>query len=144
MSILYDVPAGKVFTLAGPAHVRVGSSFETPLIVDSLADLQTKMPVITELSPPDAEIGAADFPLIVTGDVFDANSVIVFADYDEPTTFNADGTLSTIIKPSLWGAPVTVKVSVRNGPAYATPVDFEFTDPATGATRRRRSHAKSD
>lgn len=143
MAVFYDVPAGKVFTIAGPAGVRVTASFEEPLIVDSLDELQDAAPTITDVSPPSCEVGAADFNLVISGDGFDASSIIVFAGYDEPTTLNGDGTLSTTVKPSLWANPDTVSVQVRNGPAFSAPLDFAFTDPGAN-TRKRKEHAEQD
>jgi hypothetical protein len=86
-------------------------------------------PSITALAPASCAIGDADFDLHVTGEGFAEHSTIYFADHDEPTTLNEDGTLSTGVKPSLWGAPTTVQVYVRNGTLHSDPVDFEFTVP---------------
>lgn len=139
MAVHYEVPAGQVMTIAGPANVTVKGG-EVPLVVDSLDELQAAAPTLTALSPDTSEIGAADFVLAVSGDGFTDASVIVFGTYDEPTTLQADGTLTTGVKPSLFNAPDTVPVKVRNGPAYSTPMDFEFTAPGTSA-RKRKSHA---
>jgi hypothetical protein len=87
------------------------------------------VPVIEALEPAYAAIGGEDFTLVVSGDNFFADSVINFAGQDEPTTFDA-GTLSTIVKPSLWVEPTTVDVLVKNGPAVSGPIAFEFTAPA--------------
>jgi hypothetical protein len=84
-------------------------------------------PVIMAIEPPSCVIGDPDFTLHVSGEKFIESSVIFFAGYDEPTTFNEDGTLSTGVKPSLWGAPVIVQCQVRNGAQLSDPVDFAFT-----------------
>jgi hypothetical protein len=146
MAVTYDVPAGKVFAIAGGASVSVKGTHEHPLIVDNLAELQAAAPSITSLDPSSIEIGTTDIDLIVHGTGFDENSIIVFSNYDEPTTLLPDGTLTTGVKPSLWANPDTVKVAVRNGPAYSASVDFEFTDPAAreaGHRKRRGPHAES-
>jgi hypothetical protein len=82
-------------------------------------------------------IGDADFTLHITGENFFADSVIHFANNDEPTTLNEDGTLSTGIKPSLWLEPVTVQCLVKNGPEVSQPVDFTFTDVAAATAKRK-------
>jgi hypothetical protein len=138
MAVFYGVPAGKTFIIAGPADVTVKGG-EYPMIVDDVAEYAAAAPTVATLTPSSAEIGAEDFTLVVSGEGFTADSVIVFNIHDEPTTFNADGTLSTGVKPSLWGSPVTVPVSVRNGPAHSQSLDFSFTDPATSAASRKRS-----
>lgn len=94
-------------------------------------------PVVNSLTPASCAIGDADFTLVVNGQFFTAESVIHFAGQDEPTTFTDASHISTGVKPSLWGAPVVVKCSVKNGSATSNEVDFEFTD-ASGARSRRK------
>ena len=89
-------------------------------------DVEVPVPSITSIEPTDCMLGDPDFTLYVSGENFFADSVIHFADHDEPTTLEADGTLSTGIKPSLWMDPVTVQVQIKNGPAISDPADFEF------------------
>jgi hypothetical protein len=92
-------------------------------------------PTVTSLDPATAESGEADLDLKVSGTGFTESTVIIFGTMDEPTTLNADGTVSTGVKPSLF-APAAVPVSVRNGPLHSNAIDFTFTDPAT-TTRKR-------
>ena len=90
-------------------------------------------PVITSIDPAECAIGDPDFTLEVHGENFFAGSVIFFAGHDEPTTFDeAAGTVSTGVKPSLWGAPVVVQCQVYNGEMMSNAVDFTFT--AAGVT----------
>jgi hypothetical protein len=86
-------------------------------------------PAIEGIAPETCVIGDADFPLVITGTGFYPGSVINFAGHDEPTTFE-DGTLSTGVKPSLWGSPATVQVQVHNGAVTSNAVDFTFDAPA--------------
>jgi hypothetical protein len=86
-------------------------------------------PVITALMPAFCVIGDPDFTLFITGENFSDTSVIFFAGHDEPTTLNADGTVSTGVKPSLWGAPTTVSCRVHNGAQPSNALDFEFRAP---------------
>jgi hypothetical protein len=88
-------------------------------------------PILTSLLPAQATIGDPDFTLFITGQGFTESSVIFFAGHDEPTTLNGDGTLSTGVKPSLWGVPVVVQCSVHNGAVSSNVLDFTFVDPAT-------------
>jgi hypothetical protein len=127
MSVFYGVPSGKTFVISGPADVTVKGG-EYPMVVDDLAEFSANAPSITSLDPATAESGAADLTLTVNGDNFNGDSVIVFGDFDEPTTLMADGSLTTGLKPSLF-APATVPVRVRNGPARSPVSDFTFTEP---------------
>jgi len=95
-------------------------------------DIKIPVPVIESLNPDSCVIGDADVQLIVSGDNFFGDSVINFAGYDEPTTFDPDAkTLSTGVKPSLWAEPVIVQVIIKNGPEQSGPIDFEFAAPAS-------------
>ena len=140
MAVFYGVPAGKKLVIAGPADITVRGG-EVPLMVDDLEEAQTLAPTIATLDPATAVSGAEDVVMKVTGTNFTKESTIVFGEYDEPTTLNDDGTLSTGVKPSLF-APATVPVKVRNGPLGSNSLDFTFTDPGAGATRKRTSHAQ--
>jgi hypothetical protein len=88
------------------------------------------LPEITALEPDYCAIGDPDFILKISGEGLSANSTIFFAGHDEPTTYNEDGTVSTGVKPSLWGAPAVVQVYVRNGTLHSNPLDFTFAAPA--------------
>jgi hypothetical protein len=59
-------------------------------------------PVITGIEPAEATIGQPDFTLYVTGTGFIAQSVIVFAGRDEPTTLEGDGTPRPALNMSVW------------------------------------------
>jgi hypothetical protein len=93
-------------------------------------------PSISALEPAECAVGDADFTLYVSGDNFFKDSVIHFAGHDEPTTLEADGRLSTGVKPSLWADPVTVEVMIKNGPESSAPATFEFTAPAARSKRK--------
>lgn len=91
-------------------------------------------PVIEELVPDGCAIGDASFTLDVSGTGFTANSVIVFAGHDEPTTWNEqDGTVSTGVNMDVWHGPDTVPVQVRNGMARSNTLDFTFAEAGSGA-----------
>jgi hypothetical protein len=94
-------------------------------------------PTITALEPDYCAIGDPDFTLKISGEGLSANSMIFFAGHDEPTTYNEDGTVSTGVKPSLWGAPVVVKVYVRNGTLHSNPLDFTFAAVAEADATRK-------
>jgi hypothetical protein len=93
-------------------------------------------PTISALEPDTCAIGDPDFDLHVTGGDFGVNTIIYFAGHDEPTTLNEDGTVSTGVKPSLWGAPAVVQCYVRNGTLHSNPMEFTFTEAAAGGTRK--------
>ena len=84
-------------------------------------------PVLSGLAPDSCTVGEPDFTLVISGEGLNADSMILFAGHEEPTTFNeADGTVSTGVKPSLWADPVVVKCAVRNGLAISNELDFTF------------------
>jgi hypothetical protein len=83
-------------------------------------------PVVSALEPTEAAIGDPSFRLYVTGEQFHVGSVIVFAGYDEPTTLEDDGRLSTGVNMDVWFGPDTVSVGVLNGDKLSNLVDFTF------------------
>jgi hypothetical protein len=85
-------------------------------------------PTLTSISPDTAVSGDLDFTLSCIGTGFDANTVIRFGDFDEPTTLVSDTEVTTVVKPSLF-APATVPVVVHEGPFNTDPIDFTFTEP---------------
>jgi hypothetical protein len=87
------------------------------------------------LEPDSAEIGGADVVMNVTGAGFTDQSVIVFNGGDEPTTFYDDSHLSTVVKPSLAGAAVTVPVHVREGEQDSNDLQFEFAEAGQYTTK---------
>jgi len=91
-------------------------------------------PVLSGLNPSTAAIGDESFVLYISGEKFvDPYSVIVFAGQDEPTSFNEDGTVSTVVNMNYWHGPDVIKVSVRNGTQVSEPLDFTFTGDAPAA-----------
>jgi hypothetical protein len=112
-------------------------SMVTPVSINEPPDPAILNPVIAALTPDSCTIGQPDFTLFVSGTGFSSQSVIHFAGHDEPTTLNADGTLSTGVKPSLWLNPVVVQCQVRNGPVMSNAVDFTFAPEDTPAELSR-------
>jgi len=90
-------------------------------------NVEVPKPSISSISPTEISIGDDSTTLYVTGENFFADSVIVFAGQNEPTTF-ADGKLSTGINMDVWHGPDVVKVSVKNGPEQSNEVDFTFNE----------------
>jgi hypothetical protein len=86
-------------------------------------------PTLDSLSPDTAVSGDPDFTLSCIGTGFDADTVIKFGDFDEPTTLVSDTEVTTIVKPSLF-SPGTVPVQTHEGPIFSNPIDFTFTGPA--------------
>lgn len=105
-----------------------GGSINEPVTASDLPPMP--VPVVTSLDPDSCAIGTADFTLEVHGENFFAGSVIFFAGHDEPTTYDQEaGTVSTGVKPSLWGSPVVVQCQVRNGTVLSNAVNFTFAAP---------------
>ncbi|HEX3412875.1 MAG TPA: hypothetical protein VHT00_14240 [Stellaceae bacterium] len=125
-----------------PGHSRLVS--HTPPSINEPPEVPPlPAPVISTITPDTAAIGDADFTLVVAGDNFFAGTVIFFAGHDEPTSFDeADRTVSTLVKPSLWQAPATVQCQVHNAEMMSNAVDFTFTD--AGATAAAHHDADPD
>jgi hypothetical protein len=127
----YNEP-GASLTMEGPVSINEpGASVTAP---------PAAAPVIDELMPDTAAIGDPSFTLDVVGTGFSADSVIVFAGHDEPTTWNEeDGTVSTGVNMDVWVGPDTVPVAVRNGSALSNTLDFTFSEeaPVTRKVGRR-------
>jgi hypothetical protein len=82
---------------------------------------------VTSIDPTTAEIGAADITLRVLGTGFNEQSVILFNNGEEPTTFVSVTEVTTTVKPSTASGPWTVPVGVKDATGTA---DFTFTEPA--------------
>jgi hypothetical protein len=80
-------------------------------------------------------LGSAGFRIYVSGTNFFTGSIIVFADYDEPTTLEDDGRLSTAIDMSVWHGPDVVPVAVRNADVMSNEVEFTFNAPEGDTTK---------
>jgi len=130
----HHIEAGKEMRIVGPAKVTIqGAAFETHFTTQDF--VPENPPTVTALSPDTAVSGDPDLTLYVSGENFTPQSVIHFGHHDEPTTHNADGTLSTGVKPSLF-VPAPVEVSVRTGPLESNVMTFTFTE-AAGARSKR-------
>lgn len=101
-----------------------------PMSINEPLQPMPNPPSISSLTPSSCNCGDPDFTLVVSGTGFYPGSTIVFSGNDEPTTLNGDGTLSTIVKPSLWINPDTVDVQVRNATVVSNTVEFTFNAPS--------------
>lgn len=115
------VPAGAVdgiypVSVVGAAEVL---SFEfTPAQRDN-------GPTVTGLSPTTAVMGGAAVTLHVYGTNFTPDTVILFNQGEEPTTYVSDTEVTTLVDPATASGPWTVPVSVVGA---AESVDFLFTE----------------
>jgi hypothetical protein len=123
-----DVPTDSINEPPGSSTLPVETGYTEPV------------PSIVTMEPLDAAIGDPDFTLVIGGDNITAATVINFAGHDEPTTLEADGTITTGVKPSLWAEPVVVPVKVRNGGVESTAMEFTFTAPVA----RHAEHVELD
>jgi hypothetical protein len=114
-----DVPTDSINEPPGSNTLPVEDGYTEPV------------PAIVTMEPLEAAIGDPDFTLVIGGDNIHGGTVINFAGHDEPTTLQADGTISTGVKPSLWADPVVVPVKVRNGGVESEEMAFTFTAPVT-------------
>lgn len=83
-------------------------------------------PVLDSLDPAFAVIGSDDVTMHCHGRNFTETSVIVFNGGEENTVFVSDTEVTTIVKPSLAGTPVSVPVLVRQGTVDSNAVNFNF------------------
>jgi len=95
-----------------------------------LTGVPAEAPIVSSLNPASAVIGDPSFDIHVLGTGFDAGSVITFNGIDEPTLLVSETELTTGVNMSLWSAPATVPVAVKNGDLVSESVNFEFTSPA--------------
>jgi hypothetical protein len=92
-------------------------------------DIASLTPTLSSVTPSTAASGDPDFVLSCAGTNFRSNSMIIFGNEDEITTFVSDTEVTTGVKPSLF-APAVVPVKIRTpGLPDTDPVDFTFTDP---------------
>ena len=81
---------------------------------------------LNSLSPSSALVGGRDETLHVYGIGFAEDSVIVFNEGVEPTTFVSVNELTTGLRPSTASGDWTVPVKVRTGPTDTNSLDFSF------------------
>jgi IPT/TIG domain len=89
------------------------------------------IPVAVSLEPDTLTIADPDTEIIVTGANFNAESIIVWNEGDEVTTFIDSEHLSTVAKPSTVEAPelpFSLPVAVRNGERLSNELTFTFTE----------------
>jgi hypothetical protein len=86
-------------------------------------------PVVTSLVPNTTVLGSPSFTVHVKGTGFNAQSVIVFAGVEEPTTYVSATELTTGVNMDVWVGPDSVPVAVRNGEVLSDPMSFVFTAP---------------
>jgi hypothetical protein len=93
-------------------------------------------PRLLALVPATAAIGDPSFTLKVLGSNFKADSVIVFAGQDEPTTLVSPNQVTTGVDMSVWlGADPAIPVKVRGGDGDESNVlTFAFTEAGSGST----------
>ena len=86
--------------------------------------------VLTSLEPAELSVSAPDTTVLVKGENFTEESVIVWNNGDEPTTFGDPTSLSTMVKPSTVDPgvplPFSVPVKVRTGEKETAELPFTF------------------
>jgi hypothetical protein len=123
----------------GRTTMILPASINEPPTAENIPDDAIPEPVITGLSPDNCTIGDDSFTLYVSGSKFWTNSIIVFADHDEPTTIVDDNTLSTIVNMDVWLGPDTVGVAVRNGEKLSNELNFTFMEAVEPVGKKAKS-----
>jgi hypothetical protein len=95
---------------------------------DAAAPAKPPMPKLNALEPNTAAMGSADFEINLRGVNFTAQSVILWNNGEESTTFVDASTLTTTVKPSTVSAPVTIPIQVRDGQLVSNGLPFTFTE----------------
>jgi hypothetical protein len=140
---------GESADVTGPAIMTVRSDVPGSVLIDGEpvdpgAPVPDVAPVISSLSPSTAVAGdASDVTLVVTGDGYMPNAVLMFGGLDEPTTFVSPTEVSTIVKCSLFVNPDDVAVNVRNGSAISNELAFTFTAATRSKTGASNAEAKA-
>jgi len=83
-------------------------------------------PVITELVPASAPVGAPALTLTVVGTAFLAGDVILFNGGPEPTTLVSATQLTTVVKPFTSTTPGDYPVAVERAGEVSNGLDFSF------------------
>lgn len=118
----YD-DTGRVFVFHKDSTDHEWQNFRNqPGIIDPYSDTPTKLrdPVLHSLSPNIASMSDPDFTLEVRGEGFTTDSVIVWNNADETTTFVSDTLITTGVKPSTVWEPISIEVYVRTGDPKAS------------------------
>lgn len=91
---------------------------------------EEEAPIITEINPANMAVPGVDGELIILGEGFTQESIIVWNNGDELTEFVSDTELRTIVKPSTVQAPLPFELSVyvRNGNLKSNVVSFTFVE----------------
>lgn len=85
-------------------------------------------PKLTGLVPNSAPVGSAAFTLRALGSGFTPESVIVWNNGDENTTFVSESEVTTGVDPTTASGPVSIPVQVKNGDrAISASQIFTFT-----------------
>jgi len=92
-----------------------------------LTNGSVKVPTVTSLVPNSTVLGNPSFTLHVHGTNFTNESKIVFAGFEEPTTFLSATELSTGEDMSVWNGPDVVEVMVQSADGIlSNPSSFTF------------------
>ena len=117
MTTLKSINEGSGSTFEG---MSPGSINEPPVVPAGVYK-----PQITAMVPSTHVINGPDFAVTLTGTGFFNKTVCFVADQNRPTVFNADKTLTVMLKPPRSAG--TVKVIVRNGSYPSNSMNFTFT-----------------
>lgn len=90
----------------------------------------TPLPTVTSLVPNNVTLGSPSFTIHINGTGFDANTVIVFAGQEEPTTLVSPTEVTTGVNMDVWAGPDSVPVGVVG----SNTMPFEFKAASTQAT----------
>lgn len=126
MAITYDVPAGSIATIVGPAELRVkASSPESRYQMYDTGAPPALAPVIDAVTPASG-ILPDPVAIDVSGSNFTSTAVVVFDGVETPTAFVSATLLTATVSAAAAGG---FDVLVRDGANESSAVIFTFTDP---------------
>ena len=123
---------GSTRTVSGSSmQTVIGGNFPSPVtsaVRGAAFAADGAPPTVGSLNPATAKIGDPNFTLHVIGTGFKPGAVIVFAGFDEPTTYVSPTEVTTLVNMSVWHGPDAVPVYVRSMAGVpSNTVTFTFT-----------------
>lgn len=132
---------GSPHSVNEPAGSQLGSNMD-PATGQPIQGGGEEPLVLSGINPESVPMGAGTFALTVTGSGFDQDSVIVFNDEDQDTTFVSATELSAAAVP-VSAIAETVDVEVARGDDLSDAITFDFTAAGTRSGEKKAARKPS-
>jgi hypothetical protein len=134
----FQVSSGALVTDISAADIAANGTLQVTVsdngITSAPATLTVRGPAITSVDPTSILSGVLSQTITIIGDAFLPTSKIIFRGNDQPTTFNADGSLTATLNGGDLTQPGTFAINVRNS-ANAVSAPVFITIVTAGAPR---------